>query len=277
MAKGKARAKRASQGKTAEGAGRVGLAARGVMYCVAAMLAVRLVTGADERVDKEGALDALARQRTGSLLLAILALGFACYSAWRFLRVVTGPKDKESDSIPSRLFKRAADAARGVLYLTLLLTTLRVLFAGRDQVGGAEQGRDLTVSLLRESWGRPVVMVLGGLLLIGGLAVAGRGLQRDFTKTLDRGRVPKWARRLLPVVGAVGYVARGAVLALVGWFVAGAALHFDAGEAVGVAGALGNLSDDLRGRFALSAIAFGLFSFGVFSFVESRYRKVLEK
>lgn len=267
-----------AEGPAGETAGRVGLAARGALYCVGAVLALRLVTGADERVDKDGALDALARQRIGSVLLVVLALGFAGYAVWRFLRAFTGAREgsSASSSKGAAVLRRLLDVAKGAIYLGLLFTTLRVLFGGRDEVGGAERERDWTVALLQRSWGQPLVLVIGIAVVIAGLAFAARGLQKDFEKSLESGRVPPWARRLLPIAGTVGYVARGGVVALVGWFIAHAAWTFDAKEAVGVAGALGRLAGELYGRVALSAVAFGLLSFGIFSFVEAAYRKVLE-
>ena len=273
----KRKAKRAAEGKAGESAGRAGLAARGALYCVGAILALRLVTGADERVDKDGALEALARQRIGTVLLSVLALGFAGYAVWRFLRAFTGSREGSSSSTGAAdVARRALDVAKGAIYLGLLFTTLRLLFGGRDEVGGSEQERDWTVRLMTLSWGRPLVLVGGAAIVIGGLVFAGRGLQKDFEKSLDSGRVPTWARQLLPIVGTVGYVARGVVVALVGWFIAHAAWEFDPEEAVGVAGALGRLADELYGRVALSVVAVGLLSFGIFSFVESAYRKVLE-
>ena len=278
MGKKTRKAKKAAEGKAGETAGRAGLAARGALYCVGAILALRLVTGADERVDKDGALDALARQRIGSLLLGLLALGFAGYAAWRFLRAFTGAREGSSSSSSKSAdgVRRLVDVGKGVLYLGLTLTTLRVLFGGRDEVGGPERERDWTITLLQRSWGRPLLLAIGIAVVLAGLLFAARGLQKDFEKSLDSGRVPKWARRLLPVAGTVGYVARGGVVALVGWFIAHAAWEFDPKEAVGVAGALGRLAGELYGRVALSVVAFGLLSFGVFSFVESAYRKVLE-
>lgn len=273
------RAKRAARGTAGETAGRLGLAARGALYCVGAILALRLVTGADERVDRDGALDALARQRVGSILLALIAVGFAGYAIWRFLRAFTGAREGSSES-PSGVkgaLRRLVDVGKGLIYSGLMFTALRVLFGGRDEVGGTEQERDWTISLLRQSWGRPVVLVAGLAVVIAGVLFAGRGLQKDFSKSIDERGVPRWARPWIPVGGTVGYVARGCVVAIVGWFIAHAAWTFDAQEAVGVAGALGRLADALYGRVVLSAVAFGLLSFGLFSFVEAAYRKVLEK
>ena len=269
--------KRAEGGPAAEGAGRLGLVSRGAMYCIGAFLAIRLVTGADERVDKDGALEALARQRVGSILLVTSAVGFAGYAIWRLIRGVTGAREGSRSGGRARVAARAADFGRCLIYVVMFVTTVRLLMGGSETAGGEEKERDWTESLLAQSWGRPIVAAAGILAIGIGLVLAWRGLGMKFKEKLDLRRVPSWARGWLPTAGTVDYVARGGVLALVGWFIVSAAIHFDPGEAVGVAGALGRLSGDLYGRLALSVIAAGLLSYGVFSFVEAGFRKVLQE
>jgi hypothetical protein len=255
--------------------GRVGLASRGFMYLVAAGLCLRLSFGDRERVDRDGALDALARQRVGSLLLVLMAIGFAGYAAWRLTRAVTGASEGRDDDSKSEIGRRAADVGRGLLYLAGCWQALRVLFGGRDE-GGGNQETDLTVTLMQQSWGRIAVGLLGLLLLGSGGVLAYRGLKEKFAECLDMRRVPKRWRGPIPVVGQIGFVARGLVIALVGFFFLQAAIQFDAQEAVGVSGALGRLAKQPWGPVVLVAIAAGLLCFAVLSFVEARYRKVLE-
>ena len=276
MGKKTRKAQRAARGKSAERAGRVGLTARGVMYCVAGFLAVRLATGDHERVDNEGALEILARQRFGTVLLGLLAVGFAGYAVWRFLRAFTGAKEGSSASGNGKTWRRVLDVGRGLIYLTLVGNTAKVIFGGRDEVGGEEKEQAWTATLMSQPWGRWAVFVAGVVVVIGGLVVAGSCVRRDFTEALDSRRVPRWARQVVPVAGTIGYVARGLVVSTAGWLIALAAWQFDPKDAVGVAGALARLSREPYGRVALVGAAFGLFSFGVFSLVEARYRKILE-
>ena len=77
-------------------------------------------------------------------------------------------------------------------------------------------------------------------------------------------------------MGAVGYTVRGVVAGVIGWFVLRAALEFDPREAVGVDGALKRMLDESWGRPLVLVLSLGLLAFGLFSFVEARYRKVLE-
>lgn len=270
------KAQRAARGKPGERAGRLGLAARGAMYSIAAFLAIRLAAGDNERVDSEGALEIIARQRFGSALLALLAIGFAGYAIWRFLRAFTGAQEGSSSSGNGKTWRRALDVGRGAVYVSLLFNTVRVIINGQAQAGGREEEEAWTATLMSYPWGRAAVFLIGAGIIVAGLIIAGSCLRRDFTDALDSRRVPSWARRLVPVAGTIGYVARGAIVSIAGWFLGLAAWQFDPDDAVGVAGALGQLSREPYGKAVLGAVAFGLLSFGVFSLVEAKYRKVLE-
>jgi len=66
------------------------------------------------------------------------------------------------------------------------------------------------------------------------------------------------------------------VAVLIGGFVIQAAVTFDPKKAVGVDGALKRLAGEPYGPWLLAVVAVGLLSFGLFSFVEARWRKVLD-
>ena len=67
--------------------GRVGLAAKGVLYAVVGILAVKVALGGREQSpDKDGALTTIAQQPFGRGLLVLLALGLAGYALWRLAR-----------------------------------------------------------------------------------------------------------------------------------------------------------------------------------------------
>jgi uncharacterized membrane protein (DUF2068 family) len=83
-------------------------------------------------------------------------------------------------------------------------------------------------------------------------------------------------RRWLPWLGTVGHATRGVILALVGLFLVRAAVRFDPHEAVGIDGALHQVATRPYGPFALTLVAVGLLAYGLFSFVEARWREVME-
>ena len=116
------------------------MVARGVLYIVVALLALRIATGDfDERADKQGAMQAVVRQPFGRLLVFILAVGFAGYALWRFVEAVIGPQD-EKDSRKAT-FKRLGYAARGLLYTGFFATAAKLLVGADD---GPEQENTAT-------------------------------------------------------------------------------------------------------------------------------------
>ena len=248
-----------------------GLTARGVVYCVVAILAVQLPTGKASPANKDGALVTVAHQPLGRILLVVLALGFAAYAAWRFLEAAVGRRGK--DGVKSAAV-RLADVARGAVYLVLLASAVAVLVDDNDSA--REEEPEWTARVLAHGGGRALVIGIGLGLVGVGVYLAVRGARQKFRKSLDTASMSARARCWLPRLGTLGYVSRGVVAALIGWFLAKAALDFDPAESVGVDGALRRLAAQPYGPWLLALVAAGLLAFGLFSFVEARYRRVLE-
>jgi len=265
---------RAAASPVVEGMGRAGLAARGALYAVVGLLALQLAAGrSTQRPDGEGALAVLALQPLGKVLLVAAAAGFAGYSLWRLSAALL---DTEGDGTGATGWaKRAADLCRGVLYAGLCVTALRLVTgsSGEDRTNEA----DLTAAVLRAPLGRLAVAAVG-LAVIGAGAYNGyrAALARPEGK-LDTAGMGRRARRWLPRVAAAGLAARAVVLALVGTFLVRAAVRFDPAEAVGIDGALQRLVRAPYGRWMLAAVAAGLLTFGLFSFLEARHRRLMER
>src|SRR5205814_9883 len=130
--------------------------------------------------------------------------------------------------------------------------------------------------LMSHEAGRWLVLLAGAVVVIVGVVLLVRSFAQKFEKYLDVKHMGAWQRTWLPRLGVVGYAARGVVAALIGAFVIQAAVTFDPQKAVGVDGALKRLAAEPYGPLLLGVVAVGLLAFGLFSFVEARFRKVLE-
>jgi hypothetical protein len=64
------------------------------------------------------------------------------------------------------------------------------------------------------------------------------------------------------------------VFTLIGIFLIRAAYQYDPNETIGLDGALAKLAAEPAGPFFLGTVAFGLFAYGLFCFVQARYRDV---
>jgi Domain of Unknown Function (DUF1206) len=77
----------------AERLARFGHVARGVTYCLVAVLALEVAFGVGGKIaDRKGALQTLADDPWGRALLGALAVGLAGYALWRFTQALLGEK-----------------------------------------------------------------------------------------------------------------------------------------------------------------------------------------
>jgi hypothetical protein len=163
-----------------------------------------------------------------------------------------------------------------VIYVVLVATTLAVALKGNSGGQSGPSQQDWTAKLLRHPFGQITVAVIGFTLVGIGLYVLYQAVSQSFEEHLRTDEMPPGGRRPMLLLGTVGYVARGVTFSLVGIGVFIAAVAFDAAKSVGVDGALKELAGQPYGRIMLVLVALGLFCFGLYSFVEARYRKVLQ-
>ncbi len=250
---------------------RLGMAARGILYLVVALLALRLATGDfDERANKQGALQAVVRQPLGKLLVAVLAVGFAGYALWRFTEALIGPPD-ERDARKAVL-KRLGYGARGLLYTALFATTVKLLVGADERDSDATT--DWTARVLGWPGGRLLVGVVGLIVIGAGLYVGWRGVRRKFAKRLKGYEMEPIERKWILRLGTVGNIARMIVFAVIGVLLVVAAIQADAYQAVGIDGALRRLATARFGPALLGGVAGGLAAFGLYSLAEARFRRL---
>src|SRR5438874_7380755 len=92
---------------------RAGFVARGVIYILIGILALKLALGdGSKAANQQGALRTVAQQPFGKVLLTLVAIGLAGYSLWRLSRALLG-HGKEADDDG---FDRVVALASGVAY-----------------------------------------------------------------------------------------------------------------------------------------------------------------
>jgi hypothetical protein len=247
---------------------RAGFGARGLVYAIIGILAIRLAFGGGANASQQGALRAIAAQPFGKVLLILVAIGLGGYSLWRLVRAALGHGREDSDDG----FDRLAALGSGIVYAGLCAIAVEILLGG----GGSGSGspKHTTAGVL--GWpGGPWLVGIAGVVLIGiGVYQAVQGLMKSFledSKTEEMGpRMRRWFER----IGVVGHLARAVVYALVGVFLIRAAVDYAPNKAVGVDGALAKLAHAAYGPFLLCLVAAGLIAFGIYSLFDARYRRI---
>jgi hypothetical protein len=135
-------------------------------------------------------------------------------------------------------------------------------------------GEQVTAQALQLTGGQILVGLAGVAIVAAAVLLAWRGLRTKFEEHLDLAELGPGARSALITLGKVGYIARGIVFSLVGILVVVAAVTFDPDKARGMDAALRQVAAQPYGPWLLSLMALGLMCFGVYSFAESRYRRL---
>ncbi len=254
--------------EVADRAGRIGLVARGFVYCLLGVLALSLALGGTsqgDQVDQRGALEELAERPMGRPLLAALAAGFVAYALWRVLRAINGEGGEKPDAK-----SRTIDAAKVAVYLSFTYYAAKLALG--DDGGDDRTEQEFTARLMENGTGRWVVGLAGVVVVGVGAYQCWRGVEQKFRKRLTE--LVGEERKAVVTVGVIGHVARGIVIGVAGALVIRAAVKFDPSQPVGIDAALKEVVSHSYGPALLSAVALGVVAFGLYSFAEAKYRAV---
>jgi uncharacterized membrane protein len=248
-------ASRAGDHPLLEKGARLGYGASGVLHLLLAWVTIQLAwTSGGEQADQSGALQQLAGNGAGQALLWVLLVGFVLLALWQATEAIAWGEAKD----------RAKAAAKAVVYAVLGWTTVSVLTSGW---GGGSGGA--TSSLMSSGLGRVLIGVVGlGVVAVGGYHVV-KGWREKFLEDLESSPAP-WVRK----AGRIGYIGKGAALAVVGVLLVVAAVQSDPEKAQGLDAALHTLAGLPFGPVLLTLIALGFVAYGVYAFGRARHAKV---
>ncbi len=253
--------------------GRVGLAARGIVYLVIGVLAAMaaLGIGGGKVVDQREAVRTLGDSPFGDLVLWIVGLGLASYALWRFSQVLTGAGASDD---AKRWRKRVVALVSGIAYAGLSITAFAQALGRSRKGGGSSSQQEGAEWLLSQPFGRWLVVIIGLIILGAAIFQFTRMVTASFAKHLQGGSLTaeqeRWTRR----AGRAGFGARGVAFTLIGWFFLQAGWNRDASEAGGLSAALETLAAQGSGPILLAIVGAGLAFFGVYSLIEARYRRI---
>jgi hypothetical protein len=236
-------------------------------------LAVLAAFGGAASTDKQGALEAIGQLPLGAVLVGAVAAGLFAYTAWSLVRAVFDPERRGHDA--KGVVARAGYAVAGLSYAVLALGAAQFALGSETAGKGSDAStQDSTASLLQAPFGPPLVIAIGAILIgVAGVEFA-KAYTCSFLKELSLGTLGAEPRRWVERLGRIGLAARGVVFALIGIFLIQASRQQDSSAAVGLGGALNKVAEQPFGAILLGVVAAGLCMYGLFSFVEARYRRL---
>ncbi len=246
-------------------AARIGLVSNGVLHLLVAWLAVRIALGGRGRADHIGALQAIAAEPFGRVVVWLVVVAFVAVVLWRLREACWG-----FPAAPDRTVKRLFAVGQVAVFGGLTTLALRVA-TGSPGGTGAEGA---TAAVLRLPGGRWLVLGVGLVVLVIGAFIVVQGVRLKFTADLDLAAAGPLAVGLVRWLGRVGAVAKGVATMVIGVLVGVAAITYQPARAEGLDAALKTIAAQPAGAFALVVVAVGLASFGVFCFLDARYHRV---
>jgi hypothetical protein len=259
---------------------RAGWIAKGIVYGLVGVLAVPIAlsglgegegTGSGgQEASQRGAVAELADSGAGALALWAVAIGLVLYVVWRLFSIaLPGGSDAKSWAT------RAGYGVSVIVYSFLAWSAISMARNGGSSSstsgGNSEDAKveRFTRDVMEMSGGRWLVGLTGVVVIAVGAYFIHRGATASFRKELEPGGVGPISGHAITRLGQVGWIGRGVMMLLVGWFVARAAIEFDPDEAHGIDGALRDATSSTLGAVLALVVAIGLLVYGVFCVVSS--------
>lgn len=253
---------------------RAGWLAKGVVYLLLGVIAIpigwRGLSGdasSDQEASQSGAVARIAESSAGTVALWAIGIGLLLYVLWRIASVLL-----PTDGSAKAWAVRVGYALSAAVYAALAWSAISMARRGGQSGGNrSEESRvdEATRSLMENPAGRWLVGLAGAVVVVVGLAFVVHGLRAKFRDELEPGGVGPIDHERIVMLGRIGWIGRGIVMAVIGWFLIRAAADFNPDEAVGFDGALRTMTSSTPGALLALLVAVALAVYGAFCVVSA--------
>jgi hypothetical protein len=244
---------------------RVGMVAYGIVHLTIAWLGIQLALGDHSgAASRNGALNQLAQQPFGEVVVWVVAVGMFLLVVWKLLEAFV---DYSIEDGAKKALKPAVNVFKAIVYGTLGVSALRVATGSKSK----SKTSDYTATLMDQPFGRWLVGLVGLAIIGYGAYLAYRGWSEKFLEHLDvEGRSGE-AGRAYRIFGKVGYLAKGIAIAVIGLLFVYAAVDHSAKKSGGLDQALHKVLQQPFGPVLLFVISVGIGCYGLFCFARARH------
>ncbi len=247
---------------------RAGYGARGVVFLMVAALA--LFSGfAGAEPDTNSVLETLLQQPFGRIWIGLIGLGLAGFVVWRLAQSLANADGQDDDAKGYAI--RAALFGSAITYAGLAMTSILMALQMSNGSGGSGGEEGIAAWVMSQPFGRYLAGIIGIGFIIGGIVTAMKGIKRSFGRYLELDAEKNSPAVLISIYGLV---ARGVVFGIIGVLFLYAAFNVNPEQAGGMAKAMAWLRELPFGGIIYAVVAVGLAAFGIYNFVEARYRRI---
>jgi len=244
---------------------RVGMVAYGIVHLTIAWLGIQLAFGDHSgSASRNGALNQLAKQPFGEVVVWVVAIGMFLLVLWKLLEAFV---DFTLEDGASKVLKPVTNVFKAVVYGTLGVSAVHVAAGSKSK----SRTSDYTAKLMDQPFGRWLVGLVGVAIIGYGGYLAYRGWSEKFLEHLDAEGRSGDAGRAYKLFGKIGYLAKGVAIGVIGVLFVYAAVDHSAKKSGGLDQALHKVLQQPFGPVALFAIAVGIGCYGLFCFARARH------
>jgi hypothetical protein len=247
---------------------RAGFAVVGILHFLIGSIALRLAMGGEGKADVSGAVQELASQPAGPILLWSSFAACVALAIWQ-----TSDAIFDYSHLPKKekIGRKLRAAGQAVVFAAFAVTLASfAIGTGKDN---SQSTSDFTLTLMKAPGGVALLIIIGAAVAVTGVVYAIRGVRKSFEKNL-RMPAPGTTRTAVTVLGVVGYVAKGFALLLVGLLIVIATARSHPEESTGLDGGLKALREQPFGIYLLAAVGIGLICYGVYSMMRAKLAKM---
>lgn len=250
---------------------RFGYAAKGFVYAAIGILALLAAFNqGGKTTGTSGALQTIAQQPFGRIILALIAIGLVGYVIWRFIQAINDPRDKGDDA--KGIATRIGYFFSGLAYGGVAFNAALLAIGSGGGGGGGNSKQDWTATVMQQPFGRWLVGLAGALAIGLGFWRIYRAYKIKFRKKLNLSELNIEQEKWLVNISRFGIAARGVVFIAIGFFLLQAARQYDPSEVKGLDGVLSSFAQQPFGKVFLALIALGLIAYAVYLGLQARYR-----
>jgi hypothetical protein len=202
----------------------------------------------------------------GRVLNWVIILGALCFIIWRFYEAFGDPHKLGRDA--KAILLRTGAAFSSVADAFIALSALQAIFSGQKSPISGEPvlQRSLVADMLKTEWGRIVIIVTAIVVLLTALVLAFYGLSKRFTEAINADNFTKGQTYVVHGIAYFGYLSRGAILGVIGFFYLKAAIKRNSNYIVNTDKAFDFIGDSI-GSIAFLLVATGTICYGLYLFV----------
>ncbi len=244
-----------------------GCISTGIIYIGIGVIAIlSFLRIKDGGADESSMFAYLNNYLVGKIFVWIILLGTLCYIIWRIYEAIKDPYAYGKDAKGKA--KRTGIALSTIADIFIAFSAIQALLERGNimENGQPIEQRQYVSQLLQENWGSWLIIGVGFIVVATALVQFFYGITQGYRERIDIAHFSKDTKQLTHLLAWVGYLARGIIIGIIGFFFIKAGISENAQHVVNTDKAFDFIGDDV-GHLYFILVAIGTICYGLFMFV----------